>query len=112
MEQKHILLLNAKPTIQEVVELAFSNTEYQITSLDVDLPSVEEALEKIQNIFPNMILLDIDLPSGQGKNICRRLKEDPSLAHLPVILLVRELNKYSAEELQECRADRSIPGGS
>ena len=108
MAQKIILLLDANPTIQKVVELAFSDTEYQIISLNIDLPSVEDTLEKVRNISPNMILLDFDLPGVGGKNICKKLKGDPSLANMPVILLVRELDKYSFEKLQEYGADRIL----
>ena len=108
MGQKIILLLDANPTIQKVVELAFSDTEYQIISLNVDLPSVEDTLEKVRNISPNMVLLDFDLPGMGGKDICKKLKGDPSLAHLPVILLVRELDRYSLEKLQEYGADRIL----
>jgi len=108
MAQKIILLLDANPTIQKVVELAFSDTEYQIISLNIDLPSVEDTLEKVHNISPNLVLLDFDLPGVGGKNICKKLKADRSLAHLPVILLVRELDKYSFEKLQEYGADRIL----
>ena len=108
MGQKIILLLDANPTIQKVVELAFSDTEYQIISLNIDLPSIEDTLEKVRNISPDMLLLDFDLPGVGGKNICRKVKEDPSLVNLPVILLVRELDKYSFEKLQEYGADRIL----
>ncbi|MEW5800505.1 MAG: response regulator [bacterium] len=110
MGQKIILLLDSNPTIQKIVGLTFTSTEYQVISLNVNLSSVEDALEKIHNISPNMVLLDLDLPGIGGKNICRRLKNDPSLAHLPVILLVRELDRYSLEKLQESYGPDRILG--
>ena len=108
MGQKIILLLDSNPTIQKLVGLTFADTEYQVISLNVNLPSVEDALEKVHNIAPHMVLLDLDLPGIGGKNLCRRLKGDPSLTHLPVILLVRELDKYSLEKLQEYGPDRVL----
>lgn len=101
MGQKIILVLDSNPTIQKIVGLAFADTDYQVISLNVSLPSAEDALEKIHNISPHMILLDLDLPGIGGKNICKRIKEDPSLTHLPVILLVRELDRYPLENFQE-----------
>jgi len=108
MGQKIILLLDSNPTIQKLVGLTFADTEYQVISLNVNLSSVEDALEKVHNISPRMVLLDLDLPGIGGKNLCKRLKGDPSLAHLPVILLVRELDRYSPEKLQEYGPDRVL----
>lgn len=108
MGQKIILLLDANPTIQKVVDLAFADSAYQIISLNIDLPTLEDTLEKIRNISPHMVLLDFDLPGIRGKDICKKIKEDPSLANLPVVLLVRELDKYSLEKLQEYGADRVL----
>jgi DNA-binding response OmpR family regulator len=108
MGQKIIALLDTNPTIQKIIELAFIDTGYQIISLNVDLPSVDDTLEKVRNIAPNMILLDLDLPGVGGKDVCKKLKEDPSLRHLPVILLVRELPKHSPEKLQQCGADKIL----
>ncbi|MEW6378028.1 MAG: response regulator [bacterium] len=101
MGQKIILVLDSNPTIQKIIGLAFADTEYQAISLNVNLASAEDALEKIHNISPHMILLDMDLPGIGGKNLCRKIKEDPSLTHLPVILLVRELDRYPLENFQE-----------
>ena len=108
MAQKIILVLDANLTIQKVVEFAFVDTEYQIISLNIDLPTAEDALEKIRNISPHLVLLDFDFPEVGGKVICKRIKEDPSLAHLPVILLVRDLDRYSPKKMQEYGADRIL----
>ncbi len=36
---------------------------------------------------PDLILLDVHLPDANGFDICRRLKEDPVTAAIPVIFL-------------------------
>jgi CheY-like chemotaxis protein len=108
MGQKIILLLDSNPTIQKLAGMTFADTEYQVISLNVSLSSVEDALEKVHNISPHMVIVDLDLPGIGGKNLCRRLKADPCLAHVPVILLVRELDRYSPEKLQEYGPDRIL----
>ena len=35
----------------------------------------------------DLITLDIDLPDTSGLEICRRLKQDPHLCHIPVIFV-------------------------
>jgi len=108
MGQKIILLLDLNPTIQKIAGLAFADTEYQVISLNVNLTSIEDVMEKIRNISPHILLIDLDLPGIGGKNICRRIKEDPSMSHLPVILLVRELDRYPLEKLEECGPTRIL----
>lgn len=45
----------------------------------------DECLSRVQANTPNLILLDVMLPSGSGLDICRRLHQD--YADLPVLLL-------------------------
>lgn len=46
-----------------------------------------EALELIEEQKPDLILLDIMMPEMDGYDVLKKLKEDPILNHIPVILL-------------------------
>ncbi len=48
--------------------------------------SGEEALEKIQQKFPDLIVLDIVLPGRSGFEICRELKGSAQTSQIPIIL--------------------------
>lgn len=48
--------------------------------------SGEEALSKIQQDFPDLIVLDIVLPGRSGFEICRELKGDERTSKIPIIL--------------------------
>lgn len=48
--------------------------------------SGEEALEKIQHQFPELIVLDVVLPGRSGFEICRELKGSESTNKIPIIL--------------------------
>ena len=48
--------------------------------------SGEEALAKIQQDFPELIVLDIVLPGRSGFEICRQLKGDEHTNKIPIIL--------------------------
>jgi len=55
--------------------------------------------------FPDLILMDVNMPGLDGFEVCRRVKQDPSSAHIPVIL-------FSATvDVDECRALARKAGG-
>ena len=49
--------------------------------------SGEDALELLQDLVPDLILLDVMMPGIDGFETCRRLKVDPRTAAVPVIFL-------------------------
>jgi two-component system cell cycle response regulator len=49
--------------------------------------SGEEALEKIQNEKPDIVLLDVMMPGMDGFEVCDRIKQDPYTEHIPVVMV-------------------------
>jgi len=47
----------------------------------------QEALLKIRSVLPDVVLLDINMPRMDGYETCRQLKEDPTTADIPVLML-------------------------
>lgn len=47
----------------------------------------ESALARLELVSPDAILLDALMPGMSGFEVCRRLKADPALAHVPVIFM-------------------------
>jgi two-component system cell cycle response regulator len=47
----------------------------------------EEALRKVTETNPDIILLDVMMPGMDGFEVCRRLKADPATAHIPVVMV-------------------------
>jgi CheY-like chemotaxis protein len=51
---------------------------------------VSDAIEAFMNIKtykPDLILLDIMLPDMNGWEVCRRMKGDPDVAQIPIVML-------------------------
>jgi CheY-like chemotaxis protein len=46
-----------------------------------------EGLEKARAEKPDLILLDINMPVMDGYEVCQKLKSDPDMARIPVIIL-------------------------
>lgn len=62
------------------------------------------ALSSVKNEPPDLILLDVMMPKMSGFEVCRRLKNDPATANIPVIM-VTALNELGDIE-------RGIDSGS
>lgn len=81
-----ILLADKSITIQKIVELTFSDDQYEIKCVN----DGQAALEAIPQVRPSIILADISLPVKSGYELCEALRRDPSFAEFsrtPVILL-------------------------
>ena len=58
--------------------------EYYEVSLAASGP---EALATVQRWMPDVVLLDVMMPGMDGYEVCRRLKAQPSTAHIPVVMV-------------------------
>jgi response regulator RpfG family c-di-GMP phosphodiesterase len=58
----------------------------------------KDMLEAVQLVTPSLILLDIMMPMMDGYEVCRRLKESDSTAHIPIIFLT---SKSSPDDIIE-----------
>jgi len=52
-----------------------------------------EALDRVARNKPDLILLDVMMPKMSGFEVCRRLKDNPGTANIPVIM-VTALNEF------------------
>jgi CheY-like chemotaxis protein len=75
-----ILLIEDHPMNRKLVR---DILEFQFTVEDA--PSAEAALERLQRLRPDLILLDIQLPGMDGLTLVRQLKDNPETAAIPVV---------------------------
>lgn len=47
----------------------------------------QEALDKVAQDKPDIILLDVMMPGMDGFEVCRRIKTDPETSHIPVVMV-------------------------
>ncbi|HQW37719.1 MAG TPA: phosphate regulon transcriptional regulator PhoB [Usitatibacteraceae bacterium] len=78
-----ILVVEDEPAIQELIAL---NLE-QAGQTPVMAASAEQALERIQEALPDLVLLDWMLPGQSGLELARRLRGDARTKKLPIIML-------------------------
>jgi two-component system, cell cycle response regulator DivK len=65
----------------------------------------KEALEKITDALPDLILMDLSLPEMDGWETTRRLKADSSTKDIPIIVLTAHALKTDREGAFEAGCD-------
>jgi two-component system alkaline phosphatase synthesis response regulator PhoP len=78
-----ILLIDDDHDFVEATRTVLESVPYEVTVAY----GGEEGLEKVEEERPDLILLDIIMPTQDGFYVCEKLKSDPELWHIPVIML-------------------------
>jgi CheY-like chemotaxis protein len=104
---KKILLADDSLTIQKVVELLFSDSEYQLTCVS----NGRQALDKVRDEMPDLILADVVMPEKNGYEVCEEIKKNPATARIPVVLLAGTFEPFDRERAERlgCSAIVSKP---
>lgn len=81
-------------TIHKVVGLAFGGE-------DVEIETAAEGggvLDAVRVFKPHIVLADVFMPGMRGYEICERMKNDPELADVPVVLLAGTFEPFDKDE--------------
>ena len=65
----------------------------------------QETLEKVAEAKPDLILLDIMMPKVSGYEICRKLKDDPATADIPICMVTALKEDGDIERAVEAGTD-------
>ncbi len=66
------------------------------------------ALKMLEKNRPDLVLTDVMMPEVSGLDLCRAIKSDPSLRHIPVIILTARGEHEAALEGYEAGADEFV----
>lgn len=78
-----IYIVEDDPSIQEIEKMALKNSNYMVQAFD----RAATFYEKLEEIIPDLVLLDIMLPDEDGYKIVRTLRSNPKTRRIPVILI-------------------------
>ena len=83
MAETKILLVDDDPDFVEATRTVLESVPYEV----VVARDGDEALDMVGQVQPDLILLDIIMPTKDGFLVCEKLKSDSKLWHIPVIML-------------------------
>jgi len=77
-----ILIVDDNETNRDILVTRLSKQGYET----LQAADGEEALASVSQHHPDLILLDVEMPKLDGFEVCRRLKKDPAMPFMPIIL--------------------------
>lgn len=98
---RKLLLADDSITIQKVVNLTFADEGLEVTTVG----NGDLAVEKIEEIGPDIVLADIHMPGLNGYEVCEFVKRNERLRHIPVMLLVGSFEPFDEAEARRVGAD-------
>ena len=79
---KKILVADDSAVVSKVLSVVLRGGGYEVVLAADGI----EATQAVYNEMPDLIVLDIFMPRMNGYQVCRLLKHDPAVAHIPVII--------------------------
>ena len=91
---KKILVAEDNPASSELIMEVLSGRGYEI----IEAGDGEQALQKIEETEPDLVLLDIQLPILDGFAVLSQLRQNPRFAHLCVVAVTANVMKEDREK--------------
>lgn len=82
-EPRTVLVIDDEPHVVAYLEMLLEDAGYRTVSAG----DGKAAMEKVKEKTPDLICLDITMPEESGIRFYRKLKDDPALAHIPVLVV-------------------------
>ena len=98
-----ILLIDDDPDVLTVMSVLLQKEGYEV----VTAARRDEALQKLQDEMPALILLDVLLSGADGRELCRLIKTSPQTKDIPVVMYSG--HPGAAVEFQSYGADDFLP---
>ena len=83
-----ILIVEDNPASLDIMQARLTANNYEV----ITATDGEEGLVMAREKQPDLILLDIMMPKMDGLEVCRRLKGDPSLPFMPIIMVTAKVD--------------------
>jgi CheY-like chemotaxis protein len=101
---KRILLADDSITIQKVVELTFSDGDYEVVAVN----NGAKAIQKLSEMRPDLILSDIIMPEKNGYEVCEYVKSHPEFRTIPVVLLTGTFEPFDPDRADKAGCDAVV----
>jgi CheY-like chemotaxis protein len=96
-----LLLADDSVAIQKVIDLTFTDEGMQV----ITTGDGQDALEKLNQSKPDVVLADVFMPGVDGYELCKFIKQSEQFRGVPVMLLVGSFEPFDEAEAKRAGAD-------
>lgn len=100
--KKNICVLEDNDDIREIIEIILQQEEYEVMSY----ATIEAFWKRPSNSHPDLFVLDVMLPDGNGLEVCQKLKSNLGTSDVPVLIMSAHSNVNIMK--QKCAAEAFI----
>lgn len=99
-----VLVVEDEPAIQELISYSLRNAGYVV----LNAKTAEQAIAMVNEILPNLVLVDWMLPNMSGIDFVRLLRSEPRTKPIPIIMLTARVDEADKIAGLEVGADDYI----
>ena len=92
--KKLIMLVDDEPNLRELLRQMLELGGFDVVEAEDGL----EALEKLANVAPDVMILDVMMPNLDGVSLCKQLRAGTAFARLPIIMLSGKTQHRAVQE--------------
>ena len=99
-----ILIAEDEPNIVTSLQFLLQKNEYEVRVAR----DGEEALQLVESFMPDLVLLDVMMPVRNGFDVCRKIRENPALRRIRIVMLTARSRDAERDEGLALGADAYI----
>ncbi len=100
----NVYFIDDSATMREVIKIAFRRESINVIACH----DAASALERFSEAAPDAVITDVIMPGKDGYEVCQFIKNDTTLAKIPVILMSGVVDRGVAEKAIAAKADELI----
>jgi two-component system alkaline phosphatase synthesis response regulator PhoP len=104
MPGKQILVVDDEPNVVRTLTFVLEKEGYQVATA----VNGEEALNKVHEVKPSLMFLDVMMPKKNGYEVCREIKSDSSLKDIYIVILSAKGQEADKDKALNLGADEFI----
>jgi CheY-like chemotaxis protein len=105
VRRARVLVVEDEPTLREVIAGYLEDSGHTVDQAETGV----QALDKMRQTRPDVVVLDLLLPTMNAYELVPRMRSQPALAAIPVILLSAAQDLPNATERLQPRASLAKP---
>jgi len=100
-----VLVVDDEPLTQDLLRLMLEPAGFRVSGAEDGL----EALQKVKEVKPDIMILDVMMPYMDGITVCKKLRAQAETADLPIVMLSGKTHLNAVEEGLQAGANRYLP---